>query len=140
MVRLGVVGYGGRIGRVINDILRSVAPDIRVVGIVDPDEKYVRGHLGECDQKDVVFYKNLSEMVRKAKLDGLAIGTRCNLHAPYAIEASKYDIPLYLEKPVAITMRQAISLEKAFGNSKCDVVVSFPLRVSPLCTMTKEFI
>ena len=110
MIRLGVVGYGSRINGVIQHNLRQVEPDIRVVGIVDPDEKGVRRRLAECDQQDAVFYKNLPAMVGQARLDALAIGTRCNLHAPYAIQAAQYDLPLYLEKPVAVDMRQASSL------------------------------
>jgi predicted dehydrogenase len=139
MIRLGVIGCGGRISSVIKYCLRKVAPDIRVVGIVDPDEKGARSRLEECD-KDAVFYESLKEMMAKGNLDALAIGTRCNLHAKYAIEAAKYDIPLYLEKPVSISMEQALELEKAFEKSQCPVVVSFPLRVSPLCALAKDFI
>ena len=140
MIRLGVLGHGGRISGVVKSCLRGVEPDIRVVGIVDPDEKGARSRLAECDQQDVVFYKNLKSMVKAAKLDALAVGTRCNLHAPYAIQAAEYDLPLYLEKPVAINMRQARGLERAFEKSKCPVVVSFPLRVSPLCMITRQYI
>lgn len=138
MIRLGVVGYGRRIHGVINHCLRGVEPDIRVVAVVDPDEAGVRSRLAECDQKDVVFHKTLDAMVRKEKLDALAIGTRCHLHGPYASQAAKYDLPLYLEKPVANSMRQATALEKAFENSRCEVVVSFPLRVSPLCVLARQ--
>ena len=140
MIRLGVVGYGDRAGGVVNGVLRGVEGDIRVVGVVDPDEVGVRERLADCDKKDVVFYKNLDQMIKRAKLDGLLIGTRCNLHAAYAIEASKYDIPLYLEKPVAISMRQATNLERAYEKSNCPVVVSFPLRVSPLCVLAKQLL
>ena len=140
MIRLGVIGHGSRISGVIKSCLREVEPDIRVVGIVDPDEKGARSRLAECDQKDVKFYKNFKEMVRKARLDALAIGTRCNLHAPYAIEVAKYDLPLYLEKPVAISMKQAVALERAFEKSRCQVVVSFPLRVSSLCVLARRYI
>ncbi len=140
MLRLGVVGHGYRISAVIKEYMRQIEPDLRVVGIVDPNEQYARQSLGECDKKDVIFYKNLQEMVISANLDALAIGTRCNLHASYAIEALKYDLPVYLEKPVAISMKQAIALESAFENSDCPVLVSFPLRVSPLCTLAKKSI
>ena len=140
MIRLGVVGHGNRISSVIKSCLREVKPDIRVVGIVDPDQEGARSRLAECDQKDAVFYEDLKEMLSKAKLNALAIGTRCNLHAPYAIEAAKYDLPLYLEKPVAISMEQAVALERAFEKSRCQVVVSFPLRVSPLCTLARQYI
>jgi len=140
MIRLGVIGYGHRIHNVIDSCLRQVEPDLRVVGIVDPDQAGVRSRLAPCDQQDARFYDSLDELVRSARPDALAIGTRCNLHAPYAIEAARYDLPLYLEKPVAISMAQAIALEEAFEGSRCPVVISFPLRVSPLCELARRYI
>ena len=140
MIRLGVMGHGGRISGVIKHCLRAVDPDVRVVGIVDPNEAGARSRLAECDQKDVRFFRTVDEMVRQAKPDGLAVGTRCNLHSPYGVEAAKYDLPLFLEKPVAVSMPQAVALERAFEKSKCQAVVSFPLRVSPLCMLTRQYI
>ena len=140
MIRLGVVGHGERISYVIKEGVRKIRPDLRVVGIVDPNPEYAKSFLEECDRKDAIFYESMTDMIKHAKLDALAVGTRCNLHTPYAVEASRYDIPLYLEKPVAINMQQAMELEKAFEKSKCQVVVSFPLRVSPLCCQVKELL
>jgi predicted dehydrogenase len=139
-IRLGVVGFGNRLSHVVNYNMKKVEPDLRVVGIVDPNEEGARGRLAEEDRADVVFYGGLDEMVSQGKLDALAIGTRCNLHTPYAIEAAKYDLPLFLEKPVATSMEQAVELERAFERSKCQVVVSFPLRVSPLCELAREYL
>lgn len=121
-------------------MLRDLDPEVRVAGIVDPDESGVRGRLAACDQKDVVFYESVDAMVGEAGLDALAVGTRCNLHAPYAVQAAKWDLPLYLEKPVAISMEQALALERAFEHSRCQVVVSFPLRVSPLCVLARKYV
>jgi len=140
MIRLGVMGHGERISSVIRYVLRTIDPSIRVVGIVDPDEAGARARLDESDRADVVFYPTVDEMVRKGNLDALAIGTRCNLHTPYAIEAARYDLPLYLEKPISISMKQATDLEKAYRKTRCKVVVSFPLRVSPLCEMMRKYI
>ena len=138
-MRLGVIGYGGRIGGMVHKF-RALAHDLRVVGIVDPNEGGVRQRLAASDRQDVVFYKDLDAMVRQGKPDALAVGTRCNLHTPYAIKAALYDLPLYLGKPVAINMRQARALERAFADSRCQVVVSFPLRVSPLCELAREYV
>ena len=140
MIRLGVVGFGLRSEWLVKDAFRKVGHDFRVVGIVDPDEKRARERLEPCDQKDVVFYSDLGQMVASAKLDALLIGTRCNLHSPYAIAAAEYDVPLYLEKPVATSMEQAVALERAFEKAKCQVMVSFPLRVSPLCELARQHI
>ena len=134
------MGFGGRASGLINHVMRDVWPDLRISGIVDPDEQGARSRLAECDARDVVFYRGVDELVRRGKPDGLVIGTRCDLHAPYAIEAALYDLPLFLEKPVATSMEQAVALEKAFENSRSQVVVSFPLRVSPLATHTRSLI
>lgn len=139
MIRLGVIGYGSRIHGIIDHVLRRLDPAVRVAGIVDPDEAGARARLAECD-KEAVFYRSLDEIVRRGKIDALAIGTRCNLHTPYAIQAARYDLPLFLEKPVAVTLRQAADLEKAFSRSRCQVVVSFPLRVSPLCELARRYV
>ena len=119
MIRLGVVGYGCRIHRLISGVFRQLERDLKVVGIVDPDEVGVRRRLAASDGQDAIFYKDLDALVRQGKPDALAVGTRCNLHTPYAIKAARYDLPLYLEKPVAINMRQAAALERAFCKSRC---------------------
>lgn len=139
MTRLGVIGYGRRIHGMISGPFRQIDADLRVVAIVDPDEEGVRSRLQDVDS-DVTFYEDVDSMMRAANLDAVAVGTRCNLHADVASKLAAYDVPLFLEKPVAITMDQAIGLEHAFDGSKCPVVVSFPLRVSPLCRLARQYV
>lgn len=139
-MRIGVIGYGGRINGMIQGPFRDVAPELRVAAIVDPDEEGARARLADADQEVVRFYDDIDSMMRQADLDAVAVGTRCNHHADIAIELARYDVPLFLEKPVAITMDKATQLERAFDNSRCQVVVSFPLRVSPLCVLARDYI
>lgn len=140
MIRLGIIGYGLRSSYLISNSFYKIDPNIKIAGIVDQNETAARVRLEERDKADIKFYKSLDEMVRHAKIDGLIIGTRCNTHTKFAIEAAKYDIPLFLEKPVAISMSQALALEKAFKKSRCKVVVSFPLRASILCQFARDII
>lgn len=140
MIRLGVVGFGRRAQGLVNHVFREVEPDLRVACVVDADEAGARQRLAEADRKDVAFYPTLDEMVRKGRPDALLISTRCHLHTPYAVQAAAYDLPLYLEKPVAISLEQAQSLERAFAKARGPVVVSFPLRTSPLCMLAKQYI
>ena len=138
MIKIGIIGYGRRISQFVA-CLREIQHDIQIVGIVDPDEREVISRLSENDQNNVKFFRNLDELL-KNKMDALLIGTRCNWHAHYAIQAAKYDIPLFLEKPIATSLEQAESVEKAFTDSKCKVLVSFPLRLSPLCETVHNLI
>jgi predicted dehydrogenase len=125
---------------VIRGPLLSADPELRVVGVVDPDADGARARLPERDRGEAKFYASLAELVARARPDALAIGTRCDLHAPYAIEAAAYDLPLYLEKPIATSMAQATALEAAFAKSRCRVLVSFPLRATPLCRKARAII
>jgi len=140
MIKLGVIGFGRRAGGLINGTFRKTVPDMRITGIIDPDEKGVRSRLLEEDREHVVFYGSVDDLIRKGKVDAVMVGSLCNTHAAYALQLACYDIPLFLEKPVATTMKQAMALEKAFRKSKCHVMVSFPLRVSPLCRMVRQMI
>jgi predicted dehydrogenase len=140
MIRLGVIGHGGRVSSFIKENIRPLEPDVRVVGIVDPDPAGATGRLAECDRSDVIFYDDLDALVRDGRPDALMIGTRCDTHTPYALQAFKYDLPLFLEKPVAINMAQALALEEAYDRGVCPTIVSFPLRTSPLCELARDFL
>ncbi len=50
-------------------------------------------------------------MLAKEDLDGIIIGTRCSLHTPLAIKAMERGVPIFLEKPVYISMEQVQALK-----------------------------
>lgn len=140
VMKLGVIGFGTRLTHMVNNCMREFEPALTVVGVIDPDEDKVRSGLPEEERKNVRFFNSVSELVEAVKPDALAIGTRCDLHTPYAIDAAATGLPLFLEKPVAINMDQAVALEEAFSASDSEVVVSFPLRASPLCQRIKQLL
>ena len=68
------------------------------------------------------------------------IGTRCHLPTEMACKVAPTNLPLFLEKPVAITFEQVRQLTEAFRPVTAPVVVSFPLRLSPLLQRVREII
>ncbi len=137
MIRLAVIGNGARVAGMIQ-LFQHLEPDLRVTAVIDPDEKNARARLPEKDRAEARFFKDVPTLFRQARPDAVVIGTRCNLHTPYAVQVARYPVALFLEKPVSISMPQAVALERAFAKSRCQVVVSFPLRVSPLCELGRE--
>ena len=136
MKRLGVIGYGGRIRGMLKT-MDTFDADVQLVAVLDPAaDKLKERFAGKL--ADVVFYDNVTEMLDTANLDGVMIGTHCALHTPYAIEVLKRNLPLFLEKPVAIDEQQVQQLHDAYRQSDSEVVVSFPMRLSRLCVMAKE--
>ena len=138
MVRLGVIGYGRRLRRVL-EVIAEVDPGARVVALVDPRAAALReaypDHLGSAS-----FYDDVDRMLDEADVDGVLIGTRCSLHTPLAVKVLERHLPLFLEKPVAVDWEQLVTLRAAGERSRCPVVVSFPLRVSPLCEAARALV
>ncbi|MDP6380939.1 MAG: Gfo/Idh/MocA family oxidoreductase, partial [Phycisphaerae bacterium] len=73
-------------------------------------------------------------------LDGVLVGTRCSLHATMAVPVLERGLPLFLEKPVATCYDDLRRLRDVGLPHKDRVVVSFPLRVSPMAQAAKEII
>lgn len=138
-MKLGVIGLGVRMAHMVAG-MRDCAPDLAICGVVDPDEPGSRARLPESDRETARYFGTMAEMVARTRPDALAIGTRCNLHARIAIEASAFGLPLFLEKPVATTLDDAVELERAFSGTDIPVLVSFPLRASPLFVQVRDLI
>ena len=136
MIRLGIVGLGKRLASVLAH-LQAAAPDLVVAGVVDPDPRAVRERLPAARAAELRFFDTVEELLRAGKPDALAIGTRCDLHARHALSVAETGLPLFLEKPVATNLADAQARARAYARSDDKVVVSFPLRASPLCGMAK---
>ena len=141
-LRLGVIGMGTRAASVLST-LRRVHGGVWVVGVVDPDEEGARQRLrgAELPEGEVAFFEDAEELLGHAgDFDGLMIGTRCNIHTPLAVKAAETGLPLYLEKPVAISHEQIVALRDAYRGREKSVVVSFPMRVTPLFRKVKNLV
>lgn len=136
-IRLAVVGLGERAAWMLK-AMSQVEPDVRLAVVVDPgnpttvQEKIDTNELPCVDH--VARYSDLEAMLdRGDEIDGVVIGTRCNLHTPLAIRLAETGLPLFLEKPVAISWAQINQLRHAYSDARGDnVVVSFPLARTPI--------
>ena len=138
MLNIGVIGYGGRINHVVKKMIDTGKVHLTAVMDINNEESK-RLYLSEDKYSDIHYYNDADEMLKNERLDGVCIGTRCSTHATYAVLASKYNIPIFLEKPVEICEEDIEKLRSITGmNDK--VVVSFPLRMSRIVTYVKELL
>ena len=141
-LNLGVIGLGGRAASLLG-VFRRVHSGLRVAAVADPDREGARQRLrgAELPERDTAFFAETDELLGNAgDLDALMIGTRCNIHTPLAVEAARTGLPLYLEKPVAISYEQIVALRDAYRGREKSVVVSFPMRVTPLFRAVMEVV
>jgi len=141
MLRVGIIGYGIRCANMVSTLCKK--GDVRIVAIADVDPEGVKQRVERykfTGMEDYNFYYDAEEMIQKENLDGVVIATRCNLHTDYAVLVAKYNIPMFLEKPVAISDEQVAKLKEIPREMVDKTIVSFPLRMTPLVQKAKEII
>jgi predicted dehydrogenase len=142
MPRLAAIGLGNRALGMLK-ALKTEDPEVDLVALVDPNLPSVRERLKkhEVEVKNVRHFPSAEAMLEHPeRYDGVIIGTRCHLHTEMACKVAPTGLPLFLEKPVAITQEQLAQLAAAFAGRMDRVVVSFPLRLTPLFTAVQDII
>jgi len=110
-----------------------------VVAVADPRCDQLASS-GDAMLVDSRFYESADAMLAREELDGVMVGTRCNLHTEMALKVAARRLPLFLEKPVATSFAQLKALAQGFAGYEPTTVVSFPLRLTPIVQRVKEII
>ncbi len=138
---IGVIGFGLRAEYMIRNI-KEFNMTAKVSCICDLDQISVKKRLETLgiDDETISFYSSIEDMMAKETMDGVMIATHCSNHTEIACQVMKYNIPIFLEKPVSITEEQVLALENSAKEYNPNVLVSFPLRATPICRKAKEII
>ncbi len=141
MLRIGVIGYGSRISKVVGTI-RSLDVEARLAAVADPQTDAISGRLKENGFDGVSVYPDADQMLDAEgdRLAGVLVGTRDMLHARMGIKVLDRDISLFREKPAGTTFEDLKALADAGRRTGAQTVVSFPLRVTPHVEMAKQII
>ena len=140
MKKIGFIGYGLR-SETMMRAFRGIAAPIEVAAVADPAWQTIHPKL----QQDPLFshtrfYADAEEMLAQEKLDGIFIGTRCNLHSELAAPVIRQGIPVFLEKPICISPDQYKLLLDTPKQMWDRVTVSFPLRYTIIVQQMKHLV
>lgn len=140
-MKIGVIGYGLRAEYLLKNF-NDYEMGINLVSVCDSCVEQAKKRIERSgfDVGQVTFYEDIEEMMQGNYLDGVVIATPCNSHTEIAIQVMKYNIPIFLEKPVATKMEQLRRLQEAANDYTAEAVVSFPLRLTPICRLAKEIV
>jgi predicted dehydrogenase len=73
------------------------------------------------------YYKAMAEL----KPDVVSINTYADTHAAYSIHAMRQGCHVFMEKPIARTVKEAEEVRKVFRQTKRKLVIGYILRVHP---------
>lgn len=139
MLRIGIIGYGSRISNMAKSLAMFSIP-YQVTAITDPRATEIQASQDPF-LSETEYYESADALLAQAdQLDGVMIGTRCLLHTEMACKVAATNLPLFLEKPVAITFDQVGQLAATYRTVTAPTVVSFPLRLSLVLQRVKAII
>ncbi|MEQ9453456.1 MAG: Gfo/Idh/MocA family oxidoreductase [Phycisphaeraceae bacterium] len=135
MIKLAVLGCGQRAAYIASRALQA-DPEVQLAMVADPDRQRAEKNLAEWRVElgpETAFVPGIDRLLDAAgDLDGVIVGTRCDLHADLAVRLAPTGLPVFLEKPIATTLDDLTAIARAYRDRSESVVVSFPLRMSPL--------
>lgn len=136
-LRIGIIGTGG----IANSHIESYKKqdDVEIVAGADlvpgKAEEFFKTH--EVEAKAFVDYK---EMIDTVELDAVSVCTYNRTHAECTIYALEHGIPVLLEKPMTVTLDEAIAIRKAEKKSGKIVSVGFQPRFDDNMKMIKKIV
>lgn len=143
MLKIGIAGCGLQ-ASTIAGYMNVFGDEYEVTAVMDMNEAAAKQRLHEKQVilgKDCRFYPDLQSFADAApEVDGIIIGTYCTFHTEVACALEKLHKPLYIEKPVAVSLDQLRLLERTFRNSATPIQVSLPMRLCPLTVRAKAII
>lgn len=144
MIRIGVIGAGLRASHLVK-LMALQDPAICVSAVVDTARLEAEKRFAEAtiEANNIRWFADTDQLLSDqvaGELDAVLIGTRCNTHAELACKIADLRIPILLEKPVGISQPQIEMLSTAFQGRHETVVVSFPLRFSPLFRKARDLV
>ena len=140
IVHIGMIGCGGRLRAVVNNILcADHEKRLRVVAAYDPDPLALDACAAAfgSDCKKVLSEE---ELARDPAIDWVFIGSWNCHHARQAILALNAGKNVFCEKPLAITLEDCLAIQDAVQKSGKVFAFGLVLRYSPLYQKIMEVI
>ncbi len=139
MLRIGIVGFGSRIGYVVNNVIKASKGEVALVAYYDPSPKAV-ARVAE-KHPDIRQCASVEELVTAEDIDWVFIGSFNALHGGHAVAALDAGKHVFCEKPLATTRQQCMDIVAARKrNPSKQFIVGFVLRYSAFYRKLKQWI
>lgn len=137
-LRIGIIGTGGISGSHIQAYLKQ--PDVELVAGCDLIPGKAEAKFAEYEVKDAKFFTDYKEMIDTVEMDAVSVCTYNRTHAECTIYALEHGLNVLLEKPMTVTLDEAIEIRKAEKASGKIVSVGFQPRFDANMQMIKKIV
>ena len=99
--------------------------DIEIVGIAEPDRALEEKYAARFGLDRKILYTDLEQMLSAVKPQALLVYTDTKDHRRVVEVAAKHGIPVMMEKPLAVSLDDALAIKKAADEAHIIVLVNY---------------
>lgn len=137
-MRYALIGCG-RIS--INHLKAAIANNFEVVAVCDINEAHIDDlmeRLGMEDKNSIPRYSDYKVMIEETKPELVSIATDSGRHAEIALYAIEHDVNTIIEKPMAMSLKDADRIIEAASRHKVKVSVCQQCRFNKAVQYTRK--
>jgi predicted dehydrogenase len=132
--RIAIAG-AGLIGLAHMDVIQK-SSQCELSAIVDPSA----AAQAVAAKAGVALYKSIGELLSKDKPDGILLATPNALHVPQALQCMEAGLPVLLEKPIATTVKEALTLVERVEQTGAAVLIGHHRAHSPIMAKARQVV
>ncbi len=123
-LRVGIVGLvHGHVHGFLGASLHS--PEIQIVGVAEPDARLLSQAATRYGFDRSLLFTDLEEMLAKARPQAVLVYTSTYDHRRVVEICARHGVHVMMEKPLAVSLEDALAIEKAARAGKIQVLVNY---------------
>jgi predicted dehydrogenase len=134
--RIAVVG-AGYIGLAHVDAIQR-SDTVTLCAVIDPSPSAAAREI--TTKAGVALYASLDQLLANDKPDGVVLATPNKLHVAHALQCMDAGLPTLLEKPIASTVAEAITIVEAVATKKATLLIGHHRAHSPIMTRARDVV
>jgi glucose-fructose oxidoreductase len=123
-LRVAIVGlvHGHVAGFLGTALKRS---DIQIVGIAEPDQQLAHRYTNQLKLDSQMLYSDVEQMLTTVQPQAVLVYTDTNDHRRIVEAAARHHIPVMMEKPLAVSVEDALAIKRAAEAGHIPVLVNY---------------
>ena len=138
-LRVAIVGLvHGHVAGFLGPALKR--SDIQIVGIVEPDQQLARRYTDQFKLDPQVLYSDVEQMLTTVRPQAVLVYTDTRDHRRIVEAAARHRIPVMMEKPLAVSLEDALAIKRAAAAAHITVLVNYETTWYPSNTAVYQLV
>jgi glucose-fructose oxidoreductase len=123
-LRVAIVGMvHGHVAGFLSSALKRT--DIQIVGIAEPNQQLAQRYTNEFKLDSQLLYADVEQMLTIVKAQAMLVYTDTRDHRRTVEAAARHRIPVMVEKPLAVSVQDALAIKRAAEAAGIPVLVNY---------------